>query len=125
MTTTRLQRMRSTEEYQQALWRAMTERQLYEAVHKTAVLSGWLIYHTHDSRRSYAGYPDVSLCRAGRLWFMELKREGQRPTTKQKEWIDALNDVPGVSAAVIYPHDLDRLVDLLTGDPGMDGRDEL
>ena len=39
----------------------MTEAQFQEAVVQLARLTGWLVYHTFDSRRSQAGYPDLTL----------------------------------------------------------------
>ena len=113
----RLDEIRTAEEYRAAACRAMSESDLYEQIREVALLAGWMIYHTHDSRRSYAGFPDVTLCRASTLWFLELKREGGRVTATQKEWIDALQEVAGVRAAVIYPRDLDRLRDLLVAEP--------
>lgn len=34
-----------------------------------------------------AGFPDIAgLCPNGRLWAMEIKRRGERPTEKQEAW---------------------------------------
>lgn len=58
---------------------------------------GWLVYHTHDSRRSGEGFPDLTLVRHGRgptwLIFAELKAPGKQPTPVQRAWL-ALLDKP-------------------------------
>ncbi len=51
---------------------AMTEKALHEAVEELATHLGWGHYHTYDSRRSKAGFPDLVLWR-GRVLFIELK----------------------------------------------------
>ena len=40
---------------------------------KLAKLCGWRPYHTHDSRRSAAGFPDLILIKDGWLIAAELK----------------------------------------------------
>lgn len=56
-----------------------------------AKLSGWLVYHTHDSRRSPEGFPDLVLVRGPRLVVAELKSETGVLSPAQKEWISALS----------------------------------
>jgi hypothetical protein len=68
----------------------MTERQLQAAVIQLAELLGWMTYHTHDSRRSNPGYPDLTLVKDDRLLFVELKSATGRLTTEQTEWLRAL-----------------------------------
>lgn len=67
----------------------MTERQLQATVQQLATLHGWRWYHTHDSRRSVPGYPDLTLVHPsqGRLIFAELKTSRGRLTKDQKAWI--------------------------------------
>jgi hypothetical protein len=61
-----------------------------------------LRYHTHDSRRSEAGFPDLVLVRPRdhRLVFLELKAGKKQATEAQLRWLRQLNEVPGVDAAV-------------------------
>ncbi len=40
------------------------EKPFQAQVVELARLSGWLTYHTHDSRRSQSGFPDLVLVRA-------------------------------------------------------------
>lgn len=53
----------------------MTERQFQPQVVQLARLCGWLIYHTFDSRRSAAGFPDLCMVRGDRCLFVELKSD--------------------------------------------------
>ena len=103
----------SAESYRAAALSAMTEDDMRERIREAAGLGGWKWYHPRDSRRSTAGWPDDVLCRQGRLWCLELKRQGKSPTKAQQEWVRELATVPGVRASVIRPEDLDRLVELL------------
>ncbi|WP_142121534.1 VRR-NUC domain-containing protein [Rarobacter faecitabidus] len=85
----------------------MLERDLQDTVLALADVHGWMAYHTHDSRRSQPGYPDLHLVHVGqrRSIFRELKKQTGRVTPAQQEWLDALTAV-GVDAAVWRPADL-------------------
>ena len=63
-----------------------------------------LAYHTRDSRRSHAGYPDW--CCSGRngVLFRELKRQGGRTTPDQDAWLDSFA-ANGLDAGVWRPSD--------------------
>lgn len=82
----------------------MSERQLSEAVYELATLLGWRGYHTYDSRRSAAGFPDWVFVRDGRLVFAELKTANGRTSVHQDVWLDALTDVAanGLSTVEVY-----------------------
>jgi hypothetical protein len=56
----------------------MSERVFMEAVLEQARWRGWLCYHTHDSRRSPEGFPDVIAVRGERL-----PRPGRRERRRQ------------------------------------------
>jgi hypothetical protein len=88
--------------------KAMTEAQLQTQVIDMARFHGFdFAYHTHDSRRSAAGFPDLVLVsiRQGRVLFRELKREKGRVTPAQQQWLDALT-ATGQDACVWRPRDL-------------------
>lgn len=70
--------------------RAETEKEFQERVRNLARALGWLVYHTHDSRRCEPGFPDLVMVRAPRLLFMELKREGGRFSQDQIHWLQEL-----------------------------------
>jgi len=94
----------------------MSETELQEAIREAAELGGWLYYHTHDSRRSPAGFPDVVLVHPTRheLVFLELKRSTGVATGAQIAWIEALRAAGPPDAWVIRPEDLNWLLVRLT-----------
>ena len=49
------------------------ERQFQIAVEEAASRLGWSYYHTYDSRRSGAGFPDLTAWSGEHLIFAELK----------------------------------------------------
>ena len=84
----------------------MTEKELQAAVIRLAGLAGWLAYHTHDSRRSAYGFPDLVLVQPVRskVMWRELKAEKGRLTAPQEEWLRALR-AAGQDADVWRPAD--------------------
>jgi hypothetical protein len=104
---------------------AMSEAQFLTQLREIVKrLPGWRCYHTHDSRHSVAGYPDVTLVRPvvlgpiqprpGRLIFAELKVGQKQPTIEQQYWLaDLAASVPGVEVYVWRPEDLPEIVTLL------------
>src|SRR5262249_48363282 len=80
------------------------EREFMQAVLQLARRQGWLCYHTHDSRRSEAGFPDLCLVRAGRLLLVELKTEDGELSAPQRTWAELLSAIaPPVEYAVWRP----------------------
>lgn len=69
----------------------IAERAWQDDVVDTAAKLGWhRRYHTFDSRRSTAGFPDLVLVRRPRLIFAELKTETGKVTREQGDWLDDL-----------------------------------
>ena len=95
-------------EYRTQLAYSMTEKQLQDHILALAKSLGWLVYHTHDSRRSEPGFPDLVLVR-GRTMFRELKTMSGLLSRPQQVWVDRLAS-SGVDAGVWRP------IDLLRGD---------
>lgn len=68
----------------------MSEAQWQADVSKLAHLLGWRhVYHTHDSRRSAPGFPDLVLVRE-RVVFCELKTDTGKLSPAQRDWLTAL-----------------------------------
>lgn len=85
--------------------RAMLEKTLQELVRRRCLANGWRYYHTHRSKHSPAGFPDVCAVRGERLLFAELKRETEKPTPEQQAWLDDLT-AAGVEVHLWRPSDL-------------------
>jgi hypothetical protein len=82
----------------------MSERTLQTCVLAHARWLGYKCYHTHNSRHSGAGFPDiVAISRdRNRIWVAELKREGKKPSKAQAQWLDYFAAV-GIDAYVWTP----------------------
>lgn len=91
----------------------ITEAAFQDLVVQLARWCGWHVYHTYDSRRSDAGYPDLTLVRNRVLLFRELKARRGRMTEEQQEWGQLLL-YAGQSWAVWRPEDWDLVVETLT-----------
>lgn len=81
----------------------------------TATTYGYRYYHTHDSRRSPFGYPDLCLIHREkrRLIYIELKTETGVLTLDQYEWLDDLRQIRGVEVYVWQPSDRDEVLRVL------------
>jgi len=82
----------------------ISEKELQQAIIDYAKMRGWRVYHTYDSRKSEPGYPDLHLVRGPRSIFVELKKEGKKPTVEQVAWLEALREA-GHETYVWYPED--------------------
>lgn len=85
---------------------AMSEDELLDNILVICRQFGLLAYHTFDSRRSQAGFPDLVIVGLGGIiLFRELKRENGRLTVPQRTWLDRLA-ASGGDAAVWRPSQL-------------------
>ena len=92
--------------------RDILEKDWQTEVRKLSQFLGWKhAYHTHDSRRSDTGFPDLVLVR-DRVVFLELKREQGRVTDTQREWLAALT-AAGAEVYVARPRHLEPLAAVL------------
>lgn len=80
-----------------------SEKEFQARVVKLAKERGWLVYHTHDSRRSEEGFPDLTMARRARIVFAELKVKGRKLTKAQDEWLNVLEECPGAEAHLWTP----------------------
>lgn len=74
----------------------VSEKEFMAEVVKVAKSLGWKVYHTHDSRKSEAGFPDLVLAR-DRVIFAELKTEAGKFSAAQLNWLDALDEAGAVA----------------------------
>jgi hypothetical protein len=98
----------------------ITEAEFQRQVLALARLRGWRSAHfrpgmTRGGRWVTAvqgdgqGWPDLVLARRGRLVIAELKRQGQRCTPEQTEWLETLGTVPGVEVFCWRPSDWEEI----------------
>ena len=90
----------------------MSEDEFQRRVLQLAKALGWEHYHTHDSRRSNPGFPDLVLWR-DRLLFRELKTNTGKATPAQLETLFALQGA-GADARVWRPKMWEAIVEELT-----------
>lgn len=82
----------------------MSEAQLQAAVLDLCKLRGLYAYHTHDSRRSQAGFPDLVIAGFHGHLFRELKAGRGRTSAAQANWLHRLG--ASGDAAIWTPADL-------------------
>lgn len=94
------------------------EKQWLATVIDIAHTYGWMCYHTHDSRHSEPGFPDLLMLGHGRIVFAELKVEeisGKGKVTHYQEvWINGLR-AAGQDVYVWRPSDVDQVHAVLGG----------
>ena len=71
----------------------MTEKDFQNTVLELARIHGWLCYHTHDSRRSARGFPDLVLAKGGVVLMAECKTDTGKLTNDQIAWLLATHGV--------------------------------
>jgi hypothetical protein len=86
----------------------MTEAELQAEVIKAVHQFGLMVYHTHDSRRSQPGFPDLVIVGSS-VEFWELKSETGKASPEQREWIFALKQA-GNYAGLFRPSDWDVML---------------
>lgn len=72
------------------MYGSMREAPLQTVVMQALWAAGWVAYHTHDSRRSSAGFPDVVAVRGTRVIYRELKAVRGSLSPEQRLWRDRL-----------------------------------
>ena len=91
----------------------ISEKKFQQQVLQIAKLHRWATYHTFDSRRSNAGFPDLVLVRAHRLIFAELKSEKGKESIAQESWRQILKQTTA-EAYLWRPSMMDEIIRILT-----------
>ncbi len=99
------------------LYRAQeSEADLQAKIIEWADFRRWRHYHTHDSRRSDEGFPDLVLVRLTRLIFAEIKSEKGVSSPAQLAWLEDLRGATRGWTFEVYlwrPSDWDRIEEIL------------
>jgi hypothetical protein len=83
----------TAQQYDQMIAEGMSEAAWQGQLEQYAKSLGYLTYHTHDSRGSQRGFPDLTMIKPGQMVLAELKRQkGSQAvlTFEQVAWLDAL-----------------------------------
>lgn len=94
----------------------LSEAAFQRLVIEIATLGGWSAYHTHDSRRSNHGWPDLVLAHPQRgVIFCELKSANGRVRPEQQAWLDLLTSAlpNGTAVSLWRPDDMADIEHLL------------
>ena len=103
----------------------LSETKFQQTIIDYARLRGWLVYHTHNSRYSERGFPDLFCVRKTRAIALEVKasgkklnkgkwnKKGTRWLPGQDEWLMALSQVPGITARMVEPGDWEWIQEAL------------
>lgn len=92
----------------------VTEKGFQSQILDLARLCGWRVYHTHDSRRSAPGFPDLVMVRPPVVLFAELKSESGVVRPEQREWLGALRGCEDVKAKLWRPSSWPEIEEVLT-----------
>lgn len=88
---------------------ATSEKSFQSQILELARLAGWRTYHTFDSRRSAAGFPDLCLVRPPLVFFVELKSESGKLRPEQREWLEVLGRCERTEARLWRPRDFEEI----------------
>ena len=84
----------------------LPEAALLATIRQLAKQYGWQCYHTHDSRRSESGYPDITLTDGTSVLVYELKTNTGKLTQEQLHWLSLLAHTGKVECGIWRPRDL-------------------
>lgn len=95
------------------LLRSIPEAEVQRALQDAASVLGAMFYHSYDSRRDAAGWPDVALTipGSGTLWLIECKSEVGRLRPEQMAWGLALLGVDRIRYEVVRPSTLTETIE--------------
>jgi hypothetical protein len=91
----------------------IAEEQFLAKIIACAKKHSWLWYHTHDSRRSASGFPDLVLVREV-LIFAECKTSTGKLTQEQATWLSMLERTGQVEVYTWRPENWEKIQERLT-----------
>jgi hypothetical protein len=101
----------------------MLEKEFQSQVIQFAQLHGWRTAHFRPAltrsgkwmtavQGDGAGFPDLVLVRKGKIMFVELKQDHEKPNKNQRAWLEALAEC-GVDVEVWRPRDWCEIEEVL------------
>lgn len=101
-----------------------SELQCERTIIEAARIAGWRVHGEGTAIRQsgrYAtpikgdrGFPDLILVRDSVMIAVELKRKPNRVEAGQQAWLDALGEVPGVTALIVWvPEQMQAFIESL------------
>ncbi len=93
--------------------RRREEADFQQQIVELAESLGWAVWHDNDARRNRAGFPDLELLRGATMLRLEVKTAKGIVSDAQQAYIDRLNLVKFVTAAVVRPCNFEALTDTL------------
>lgn len=88
------------------------ELQCERSIIEAAILAGWRVHGERAAMnrsgryatpiKGHRGFPDLVLVRGSQLLFVELKRKPNKVEPEQDAWLDALAEIEGVTAMVVW-----------------------
>ncbi len=99
------------------------ERDFQDNIIALALRLGWRVHAERPAMtrkgfrtpiQGHSGFPDLCLTNGENLIFWECKNEKQVPTIEQIKWLVSLKELPGVLAEVVYPHDWEHIVAIIS-----------
>ena len=97
----------------------LSEKDFMESIVQLARNTGWMVYHTYDSRRSTAGFPDLVMTKHKRLVIAEIKTETGKTSPAQDKWLETLRTARGVKVKLWRPSawpEIERTLGAITQD---------
>ncbi len=101
----------------------MTEEDLLRAVLQLAKMNGWRTAHFRTAQIAGRyqtpvqgdgkGWPDLTLVKAGRIIFAELKSAAGRLEPEQEIWLEMLREVPDAEVHIWRPANLRAIAETL------------
>ena len=107
--------MKSKKSLVKSMANALPEKAFMSQIIDLAERTGWLVYHTYDSRRSQKGFPDLVLVRPPEIIFAELKSQSGRLTDEQADWLNALSQIEKSPIIAVWrPDDIEVVAKYLS-----------
>ncbi len=110
--------MGTHEELRRDWERGITEKEFLGQIVTFARALGYMVYHTHDSRRSEPGFPDLVMAskKWGKIIYAEIKTSTGKITAAQDEWIRTLVHA-GAEVYVWRPRNWNDIIEALGDKP--------